>query len=1102
MLRKILIFAVFAAMLAVGANETSLLRVPMMAKGPVIDGKFGGDEWRDAAETFGVLRHNSAFLTQRSAFFRIGYDRENLYFACRSELPPSPMTLVSRVKTDGGRVYLDDAVELLLMPPRGNNVYQLLVNQHGSLLGLKYPVRNGGTSFEINTPWSPKIQSASTTENGWWIMEMRIPLAELEVDSLPTGKEWRLQMVRDWKQPNQQASWNRSMVFCQPDQMGIMIMDPEAPAIHFKGLGENYRQGEFDIRFAAFNGTALAQDLQARVVVDSDASPRFVDKQEKAEPGKSVDFALKYTEVSHTIRNLQAEIKDNGGKVLLRRYFSWELPKGALWEDLRKESAQDFDFAFYPYTRTIKAKVDRSDDIAGVEFQVTDATGKPVGDKIAAPGFRAAWTLPELAEGTYKIQAGIRMKDGTVKTLFHEFLVKNFPWEHNRIGLERVIVPPFKPLKTNDREIHALMTGYAVRDGFWDRVLADGENILSSPVVLKINGTPVREKSFEYTETSPDRVQASSTLGSDGVEILSTHDYDYDGMCKITMRIKPAHPVRVESAVIEIPLRGEVAKLLHAVGNVMKHNPALDLLPEQTGLLWHTLMHPRGRIGDINFRPYIWLGGISRGLSWFAESDINMSLDPAKPAMEVYRDGDTVLLKVYLVNKPCEWDKPFELVMGFQATPVKPQPEDWRKLSSRRSTPESVGLSTLAGSSTFGSMREGDPFPAGYDYSMVRKLLPEQRASAHAEIADIDAFVQKYFSGESQDRQASLRRHLVRGRNFGKVSKYLVPYLNSRNLNSHWAEYPVYQDEWWCSDYRANSFDEYNNTPTRSYQDMMLYYERELVRNGFDGIYFDNIRDWPVSDTTTGPAYELPDGSIQPYFDIFSMRELVKRTAVMLYVEGKTFLDGRPLVLCHMTNTNIAPYMSFATMTLDLEAKYGSSDFQERFHNAWLLTSVIGTQMGCVPEVLVQNTGRETEWLTRTFLAVTLPYDLPVVMNAGGITTTFHKIWDMLRSFGYGSASVKVYPCWTEEDAPVSVADRNARVACYVKNDGSAAMLSIGEFGNSDRTVNLDLNKLGFKSCRVTNAETGELLPVENGVVKLALPRHDFRLLKIENTGR
>ncbi|MEI6422531.1 MAG: hypothetical protein WCP55_09950, partial [Lentisphaerota bacterium] len=123
-------------------------------------------------------------------------------------------------------------------------------------------------------------------------------------------------------------------------------------------------------------------------------------------------------------------------------------------------------------------------------------------------------------------------------------------------------------------------------------------------------------------------------------------------------------------------------------------------------------------------------------------------------------------------------------------------------------------------------------------------------------------------------------------------------------------------------------------------------------------------------------------------------------------------LDDRPLLITHMTNTNIVPCMSFSTITLDLEAKYGPADFQDRFPESWLLSTTIGTQTGCAPEVLVQITGDDKDFVTRTFLAVTLAYDLPIVLDGGGLTSTFKKTWDLIRNFGYGSKEIKVYPCW------------------------------------------------------------------------------------------
>ena len=79
-----------SASLTYGADAAlpSYIRTPQMAKPPVIDGKIQEGEWRTASESFGTLQLGTNYLTGRDAVFFIGYDAKNLYFACKSELPP------------------------------------------------------------------------------------------------------------------------------------------------------------------------------------------------------------------------------------------------------------------------------------------------------------------------------------------------------------------------------------------------------------------------------------------------------------------------------------------------------------------------------------------------------------------------------------------------------------------------------------------------------------------------------------------------------------------------------------------------------------------------------------------------------------------------------------------------------------------------------------------------------------------------------------------------------------------------------------------------------------------------------------------------------
>jgi hypothetical protein len=238
----------------------------------------------------------------------------------------------------------------------------------------------------------------------------------------------------------------------------------------------------------------------------------------------------------------------------------------------------------------------------------------------------------------------------------------------------------------------------------------------------------------------------------------------------------------------------------------------------------------------------------------------------------------------------------------------------------------------------------------------------------------------------------------------------------------------------------------------------------------------------------TGAAYRLPSGKIQPYFDIFDMRTLLKRTAVLLHKEGKTFFDGRPVFVLHMTNTNLLPFTSLGSVCLDLEDKYGSMDFQDRFSEDYLKICTSGLQSGAIPEVLVQITGKKLAPVTRTFLAVTLAYDIPMVLNAGGVTNVWSVTWRKLKTFGYGTEKVKVYPAY-EPSGFVSTDAPKVRITEYRRNDGETilAVCSFGYAGN----VTLKFNNAVKE---IVDFENGKVLnkPVIN------LKKNDFRLIKVK----
>ena len=86
----------------------------------------------------------------------------------------------------------------------------------------------------------------------------------------------------------------------------------------------------------------------------------------------------------------------------------------------------------------------------------------------------------------------------------------------------------------------------------------------------------------------------------------------------------------------------------------------------------------------------------------------------------------------------------------------------------------------------------------------------------------------------------------------------------------------------------------------------------------------------------------MQNGDIQPASGIFNQRAQVRRCAVLQRESGWT--DDKNWV--HMTNTALAPVLSFAGMNYDWEDTYGDMAIQERYSRECILAQSIGRQFG------------------------------------------------------------------------------------------------------------------------------------------------------------
>ncbi len=1079
---------------------------------PVVDGRITPDEYAGGFEQFGVLQLRSGQMSSRQAKFFAALDDRYLYLACQSELPDpgSGVRLKNRYKKRDSFIPKDDNIEFLIFPPDADALYHFIINPANVSYDVKYPVVNGGVTPGVRKDWNPAFTAKSGTEGKYWTLEVKIPLKDLNVKPARTPAKWLFQFARSWKNPAQQSSFNKATVFADPEQMNPVVFSEKSPAVRFTGMG-NYDQGENAISFTVDNPGTKPVKVKYHVAVLSEAAPRSISDTVTVPAGTSKTAVLNYKEKANVTSEMTILFTDaDTGKILLQRCLSWQYPPGPRWIAPEVKAGVQLEIGVYPYYKLIRARLGNHGvplDLRKVKsavMRITDEKGQPVGKdftpgKNRNDGYYLEMPLPALKKGNYFVEARLKKQDGKEDIYKTKFFFNTYEWEHNKIGRDRIVLPPYKALVYGRNTVRTLMSRYTLGNGFFSEIgTGKAEKLLASPIILNVNGKSLTGSELRWTEQAEDQGCAVQKMNIPGLTVSTENTIEFDNFVKTVVTVKPENEFKFDSMTLEIPLRTEFAKRIHATCNTMRYNIAAAL-PERQGELWNSAQGKLHGAVSNNFRPYIWIGDLAEGLAFFAESDKNWSRDPAKPMAQLIRNGDTTVLRINFIDKPAVRKAPFTLTFGFQATPTRTRPNSSRQLTERSKLPNSVTMSLLAGGGCW-SCQDYDFYPKDRDYTFIHALrkVREGKLDKAQQAETVKKFM-KHFASFPKDRQGFYFRHLERGFAYARNSNLLIPYMNSRASHLRWEEYNVFMDEWFCSDFRANNEDDYNNTPTASYQDFLLFWNRKLLREGLDGIYYDNIRDWQNPNPVTGPAYLMESGKVQPYFDIFDMRTLIKRTAIMIHQEGQNIFDGRPLFVLHMTNTNIVPFTSLGSIALDWEDKYGAMDFQDRFTEDYIKVGSLGLQSGAIPEVLVQITGNNREHVTRTFLAMTLAYDLPMVLNGGGLTPVFSQTWKTLKQFGYGTDEVKTFPCFSPSGR-FKTGSKDIRLTEYRKADGTT-ILAVCSFGHEGKTV-IKEDKAAFKSGlpmkEAADIETGKKLPVKDNAVEIELKKNEFKLIRIK----
>ena len=1105
-------------------SDETLLRFSAMPEVPVIDGKIDYNEWKYASTTFGGISPKTKLMTFRQNDFRIGYDDKFVYFSITSEIPLPPQTLDK-----------DDCVELQLLPPGKTKP-----------VVIKYDYSGKG-----QVPAGVKIRSsiAYTTMNAeqgkCWITEAAIPYSVLGVSKFNDGEKWGLQMIRHWSSKKETGYFHLPK---KNGEMATFIPDSKAPVCSFDGFGllmyqnagnymwtyraENTQKHKFGVISKSYRS-----GVNAAATLDI-TNPDLIGKEVKAliagnkmlNPGETALFQLHMVaQFAGKPRLLYSHLKGYNNIDYYKRVMFWDTSISQRAATYKDEIGLPYlNAGYYPsYGEKLRvaASFNKKLPIANVSITVRNSKGKVLhrfsrsGFGRPVEDFEDEVILKNLPVDSYTVTMESMDMNGKTYNHVRTFAIAKFPWQGLNLGKERIIIPPFKPLKLNKqtREIHSLLTGYKIGGWIWNAVYAEGENILAAPIQFVLNGKPLPAGNIKLLSAEKDRIVYEATVTEGKLKLILNQEYDYDGFCKLTTKIIPLAPIKVKSFELHIPMKDKYAKYYATIrGNRPRAQGKPDTtIPAGQGVLdIKGALQENGRVMN-----YFWFGTAYKGFSWIIDTQKGFSIEKKKYPHRMVRNGNAVIFVQDIVNRQTVWDAPWEFTFGFSPTPVKPINKNYRTLSTwMYDYPLPTGADKCnmqVEQLPLGDYYDVQAVPNGDDYYYRQIVASRGKVISDAERNRMaDAYIAKHKDWILRNAPLAdfslIRKLFTTKRAWG--DHYMLMYNDPAYYSYRWKEAEMYKAEWLPFDYPVDdALNEYVANKTPEYIDKMLWEMRRYVRWGLDGMNFDCFPLGGGRHTVSMGAFREKPGRVPLMYNhnmlqfvpegiiyarnFFGWRELTKRTAHMLYTEGK-LIHGVPWVELHATDAAVPAVAAFCSTVITMECGSAGKDYFDRFPESYVLSDLAGTQAGVAPRPIVSthSTKLTRAEQVKSLISWIFAYGMMNYCDQGVLKgqKDFRVQRDAIFGFGYGRPQNKTIAFYDKEPQPITCNAPMVRTTQVIRPDGKA-LLMIGNTGDKVK-VKFDLSGLKYGKYKVTDLFTGKVLTS----TELELPRHGYALWKIE----
>ncbi len=1070
--------------------------VPYAFKKPTMDGTINEDEWQ-GAESTNAMQTTSHQISPRQTRYWMMWDEDNLYVAMRSPLREGERLVQGfREKDKDINVVFDDSYEIWLdvasHSKDGQPVFfQFLCNYAGAHLDVMHEPAVGNSRMGYTSGWEPK--NRVTPDGRAWEMELAIPRKSVFVEKpFAEGGSFDCLVARNFKKPWEQNSFEGTGSFVARETYSKFVLSKTAPAIHLLGVADPVAR-TLGVELAAFG----VEDGQLAWSYESDGGVKqsgkldvkkgqltkatgtglALETLEANVPSKG-SYRIKVTSVDGKttyldwaalrkfgdLKNLKLDAPDKGDRVVLSQMLNPE-------KDYVRVRGDFIDF-------DERAKIDHCKVTVNVLTPAAEpnAPGTP-GAEIAAKDtkidglayVRETIFLKDLKPGKYLVQLQMIGKDGKAlgepyKSTIEKKNPADFPWWKTQAGSKDKVLPPWTPVKASGAELAVWGRNMTVgAAGLPAQITSQESPLLAGPVQLRAEqgGAVVAAQgaAIKNVKTADWQVvnDVAGKLGED-IDVTSRVTVEYDGMYKVEMTLTPKKPVDLQTLKLVVPFKEEFAEYIYGKGEGIRSGFQMGFLAkDKKGRVWDCLSVDSQPMVVGSFIPYVWLGNTKAGLCWFADSDEGWNPSSTTPAVEVRRDGASVDMVFNFISESTKLDKPRKIVFAFQASPAKPMHAGWR----------------------MDTWWCGDTF-TNYVYPDNKGSLIWQSAPFTTDSNACKKLVDGKHRGMTYYKEGK------------KYDTYAVPYIE---YNTMAAKEVAYFGEAW----KTSAGPLYYGG---SLQDFVMYnLAKWRDECGVDGWYLDNVRPVQCDNMDAGRGYRLPDGRVQPTYEMFAHRDFFLRLRSVFTEGGRT-----SKIVNHMTNNMILPWNGAVDVAYDGEHNVIYPEMDKDFMDFWSLERMRIDHSGTWGVVVNFMNEYQGTWEPARKLKVMRAYTGAVLMfdalpTGNSFTDGAQRTMLGCRDkFGVGENDVKFIAYW-EKDSGLSCATKDVYTAAW-QRPGKVLVAVVNWGEQAAAQVKVDLKKLGLPAaaeCKVYDAETDTAMEMAaDGTITLPVERHDYRQIVIE----